>query len=172
MPAALDSYFKAVEARMAVINPDREVVGMVSAQDWPGQDVKFEAFYCLSLTTSPLGRQAYSPASLFYVSHVQWVWMIMGTDVQQGIRGRNRGDRYRTNRLMEAELLKALYPYFAPKAHWSIDANGTLVSTPSDPEDNIWWTPPVFVQKSDKDSGLVYSSAASMVTEITESIAA
>ena len=172
MLPAIDSFYMAVEAALVANNPQRQVLGLLEAQDWPPQEVAFEAFYCLVLGATPLGRQAYSATSPIYVHHLQWVWMIMGTDVQAGIRGRNRGDRYRTNHIMEQELLVGLFPYFAPKLSWTVDVNGNLTGTPYAVPDTILWTPPSFVTRVDKASGLTYGSAAVSLTDIAEQVAA
>ena len=105
---AVDSHYQAVKARMATINPNRQVRGMLMARDWPPTNVKLEAFYLLSLADSSIGRQGYSQAAPMKLAHVQWVWVIVGTDVPQGVRQANRGDRFRTAFQMKDEMTKAL----------------------------------------------------------------
>lgn len=140
--------------------------------DWPNQDVQFEAFYCLVLGAAPIGPQTYSPYAMWMSHSLQWVWMLMGTDVQEGIRGRNRGDRYRTHHTMEQELLAALYPYYTQKKIWSLDGNGALQSAVTDPPESITWTPPIFRTRIDQPSGLTYGSASTELTDMTEVVAA
>jgi hypothetical protein len=65
-----------------------------------------------------------------------------------------------------------LYPYYTPKLSWSVDANGAVTGVPYATPDTILWTPPTFVTRVDKASGLTYSSAAVSLTDIAETVAA
>lgn len=160
---------------MQTINPARQLLGVMSAQDWPPKQVKFEAFYMLVLGQSPAPRSAWSPSVPIVGHEIQFVWLITGSDVQAGQVGRNRGDRYRTDMTMKEELEKALYPGFTEKLSWSVSGqsitNLQLTSVSESPKEFIRWrTPPVFVTKVDKASGVIYGSAAFRMTEMTDTI--
>ena len=169
---ALDSHYFAVKNRILQLNPSRQVVGIMDAQDWPAQDVKFEALYCLCLGESPIGKQGWSPTIPIVYHTVQWTWLIAGTDTQAGIQGKSRGDRYRKNYQIEKELEYGIFPQFAQKNTYSIDGNGVLRITPVVPTEFILWTPVSFAKKSDKVSGLIYGTATTRITDMTGTIAA
>lgn len=176
MSDATDSHFRWVLSRMATINPKRQVFGIMNAQDWPPQQVQFESFYLLSLGEEPIGK-SFDSASVPVLSHtLQWLWIVMGTDLQTGVVGRNRGDRYRIDAQMRAELLQALYPRFCEKQKWVLNGNSlmNLNVTPQslNPVQSVWWSAPAFMRKSDKASGLVYGTAGISMTDMTEFIAA
>lgn len=168
---AIDSHYQAVKARMNGINPSRGVKGLLMARDWPPTAVSLESFYLLTLSDSSIGRQGYSQASPMKIAHVQWVWIIKGTDLQQGVRQSNRGDRFRTAFEMKDELTKALYPGFTEKMNFSLDGDGNWVGTPENPVEYITWTPVDFVEKSDKDSGVIWGTATIRIWQMTDTIA-
>ena len=170
MISAIDSHYLAVKARVQTLNPNRQVVGVMDAMDWPPLDVKMEALYCLALGEVPLGKQAYSASIPVVVHTVQWTWLIAGTDIQKGFQIRSRGDRYRTNYAIEKELENGLFPGFAQKMSVGVDGDGNLVSTPVDPVEYIVWSPASFVKKSDKASGLLYGTCTVRITNMTDVI--
>lgn len=168
---AIDSHYQYVKGRIAAINPQRQVKGLLMAQDWPPKKVALEAFYILNLADSPIGRQGDSATIPIVYEHVQWVWIIAGNDVSTGQQANNRGDRFRTAFQMKDELTQALYPRFAEKFTWSL-VNGTWTPTPLNPVEYIHWPPPEFREKLDKDSGLVYGSAMVTLTTMLDPILA
>lgn len=167
----VDSFYQAAKARMKVINPNRVVKGMLMAQDWPPKTVAMEAFYLLTLKDSAADRNFYSAQTPVKFHHLQWVWIIKGTDIQPGTRAANRGDRFRTMWQMKDELTKALYPNFCEKLSWSLDPAGVWVGVPENPVEYITWTPVEFYEKSAMDSGVVWGSAATKIFDMTDAIA-
>jgi hypothetical protein len=168
--AAIDSHYLAVKARIAAVNSNRQVVGVMSAMDWPPKDVLTEAFYLLVLGAVPLGKQADSATIPVVVHTVQWSWLVVGSDVQKGIQLRSRGDRYRTHFTMKGELLNGTYPRFAQKQVVSLDNSGNLVQTPVSPEEYIIWSPVAFTDRNEKGSGLVYGIGTVRITDMTDAI--
>lgn len=167
---AVDSFYQAVKSRMTDLNPQREVKGMLMAQDWPPKNVALEAFYLLTIHDSPSGKSFYSAVTPVKFHHVQWVWIIKGTDIQQGTRAANRGDRFRTMFTMKDELTKAMYPNFTEKLNWSLDGNGIWAGVAESPVEYITWTPVEFYEKSAMDSGMVWGSAATKIWQMTDTI--
>lgn len=173
---AVDSYWRHAVERMQTINPSRQMLGVMDAQDWPPKEVRFESFYLLVLGEPPLGR-SFASAAIPVVSHeLQWVWMILGTDLTRGKVGRGRGDRYRTDMEMKSELLNANFPMFAEKKEWSISGGSAaaiqLTGTPVTPSESIWWSPLVFTRRTDQESGSIYGAASVSLVDMTEQIAA
>ncbi len=164
MLECIDTYFEYVSGRMATINPDRKVVGVMDAMDWPPKNVLLEGFYLLVIGQRPMiGKQFWS-AAITTLSHtVQWTWLITGSDLTQGKVGRSRGDRYRTNMTMREELIKATYPWFATKEEWTVlgatPSGLALQGTPLTPTEDFWWGPPTFLNRIDRTSGVVYGAA-------------
>ena len=168
---AVDSHYQWVKARILANNPQRLVMGLLNAQDWPNKDIKTEAFYLLVLPEAA-GPNESSTASIQRLSHnVQWVWMIAGTDIPaSGARKANRGDRYRTQVSMKNELINGLFPYYCEKKSWSLDANGRWIGQSLDPAEAISWTRAQFHDRQDKPSGAVYGSAAVSISNMLDQI--
>jgi hypothetical protein len=172
MIAAIDSHYLAVKARIQTMNPNRQVIGVMDAQDWPPQQVTMEAFYCLVLGEVPIGKQGWSATVPIKIHTVQWTWLIAGLDVQKGIQTRSRSSRYRTNYDMEKELEYGMYPGFTQKLIITQDPNNfsNLLTAPTDPVEYITWTPLSIVKKSDKVSGLLYGTATTKITNMSDTI--
>jgi hypothetical protein len=168
----IDSFYLFVKGRIQTKNPTRQVVGVMSGMDWPPETVQMESFYLLILGEAQPTKTALSAAVPIVVHTLQWVWLIAGTDIQANIQIRSRGDRYRTNQMMKEELLYGLYPYFSQKNTVTVSGNGALVVLPVVPTEFIRWSRPVFLDRNDKKSGLVYGSCSVHVTDMTEFIAA
>lgn len=154
-----------------MINPDRKFGGVMDAQEWPTADVDMEALYLLTLGETPLGRQAFSASSPIYVFTAQWTWLIAGNDLDQGVEGRNRGDRYRIDAAIKDELRRSSFPFAAEKKVTTVDSNNLVVRTPFDPKEYIYWQALQFTKRSDKASGLIYGVATAYITGITAAIA-
>ena len=175
---ALDTYFEYVANRMAnVVNPNRKVVAIMDAADWPSKQILMESFYLLVLGQKPIQDKSFWSSEISVYAHtLQWTWLIQGADLTQGKIGRNRGDRYRTNMTMREELIKATYPWFTGKQKWSVVGNtpsgialeGTLVT----PAESIWWTKPTFLNRVDRESGIVYGTGTVQVVDMTETVTA
>jgi len=147
----------------------------MDAADWPPKQIVMEAFYLLTLGEKPIvGKSFWSAASPVVVHTLQWTWLIQGSDLTSGKIGRNRGDRYRTNMTMREELLKATYPWFTQKQTWTVQGNTpsgiALQGTPVVPSESIWWNQPTFLNRIDRESGLVYGTATLQLTDMTETI--
>ena len=176
---AVDSYFQYVAERMATINPDRQMVGVVDAMDWPPKNVDLilSGFYLMTLGQRPLTSKSFWSAAIPVVSHtLQWTWIIAGSDLTSGRVGRSRGDRYRTNMTMREELLKATYPWWTEKKEWSVVGNTpsglALDSESLSPVEFVWWTPPTFLNRMDREAGVIYGAATVQLVEMTEEITA
>lgn len=173
---AVDTYFEYVSNRMAtIVNPQRKVVGVSDAMDWPPKNILFDSFYLLVLGQKPVVGKSFWSASVPVLVHtLQWTWMIQGTDLSGNIVGRSRGDRYRVNMTMRQEILKATYPWFCQKQSWQVTggtpAGLALKGTPVVPSESIWWTPPTFLNRVDSDPGIIYGSATVQLTDMTETI--
>ena len=164
------SHYMYVKGRLATINPARTVKAILDASDWPAPPVVTEAFYLLVLADSAAGRQFYSAAIPVKFHHVQWVWINKGTDLAQGQRKANRGDRFFTMMQMRGELTQALYPNFCEKFTWALDGAGNFESTPENPVEYITWTPVEFQKKSAQDSGVSWGSGATKIWDMTDLI--
>src|SRR5580692_7234491 len=149
----VDSFYQYVKGRINAFTtrtvPDiggGVVAGMLSAQDWPYKGVKFDAFYLLVLGEAPIGKQGYSAAVPIKFHQVQWVWINKGTDLTQGIRQANRGDRYRTMQTMKGELVNGHFPGFCEKLTYSL-VNGVWTGVAENPVEYITWNPIEFHEK-------------------------
>lgn len=177
MLQAVDSYFEYVRNRMLTVNPARKVVGVSDAMDWPSDVAIMNAFYLLTMGEKPItGKSFWSAAVPVVVHSLQWVWLIQGSDLTEGKVGRSRADRYRTNMTMRQELLKANYAWWGEKSNFSVIENTpsgpALQSTPMDPVENVWWTPLTFLNRLDRESGVIYGAASTQLTDMTETITA
>lgn len=176
MLPAIDSYFEYVSDRMAtVVNPNRKIVGLMDAMDWPPKNILMEAFYLLTLGEKPIIGKSFWSSSITTVVHtLQWTWIILGTDLTTGKIGRNRGDRYRVNMRMRQELITANYPWFCQKARWSVQGDTpsgvVLTSDPVDPPEFVWWQKSQFMNRIDRESGTVYGTATVNLVDMTEAV--
>lgn len=177
----IDSYYQYIKGRVNAFStrtvPDigtGVVAGMLSAQDWPSKDVKFDAFYLLVLGEASIGKQGYSASTPIKFHQVQWTWINKGTDLTPGIRQANRGDRYRTMQTMKGELTNGHYPGFCPKLTWAL-VNGTWTGTALTPAEVITWQPIEFHEKWSQPadtSGVGYGSGAVRVADMLDTITA
>lgn len=176
MHDGIDSYFEFIEKGILVANPNRKVAGIVDAMDWPPKNIQLEAFYLMLLGSRGMTGKSFASSSQPVLVHtLQWVWIIAGSDLTQGKIGRSRGDRYRTNMTMREELLVATQAaWWTEKKTWSVVGNTPsgigLQSVSRDPIENIWWTPLVFLNRLDRESGLIYGAATVQVTDILSAL--
>ena len=177
----IDSYYQYVKGRINAFTtrtvPDITngvVAGMLNAQDWPPKSIKFDAFYLLVGTDSPIGRQGYSAAVPIKFHNVQWAWINHGTDLVQGIRQANRGDKYRTMQIMKGELTNGHYPGFCEKFTWALNAAGVWSPTPENPVEYITWNPISFNEKWSQPggAGIGYGSGSVRVEDMLDVITA
>jgi hypothetical protein len=169
---AVDSIYQYVKARILVVNPQRQVKGFLTAQDWPPKNVTLDAFYLLVLGEVAAGRTYYSASTPVKFHQLQWVWINQGTDLTPGIRQANRGTKYRTMQQMKGELQSGLFPNFCEKFSWSLDGNGNWVSAQLIPQQWLLWAPVEFHEKIDKESGIMYGSGAIRVVDQMDEITA
>lgn len=171
---APDSYFAYVESRIQAINPSRKLFGPIDSMDWPPKKLELEAFYLILLSAAPLPLGA-SQASPFMTLPVQWSWIIKGTDLQSGIRGRSRGDRGRTHREMMAELVQGCYPGQTEKKSYTMnDTTGLPVATSFDPVQYMSWSLPSFGDnplgrwggRKIDESGVIYGYATVYLSDV------
>lgn len=169
---AVDSYFQFVKARILEMNPTRKVVAVQEAMDWPPKNVDLESFYLLILNDAPIGKD-FDSASIPTLSiQMQWVWAIVGADLQSPSIGRNRGNKYRVNQTMKGELLYGGFPRYCEKLTYSVDGGGTLVSASLVPQEFIWWGPLRFNQRNDRASGTIYGTGSVSLVNMSDQIAA
>lgn len=177
---AIDSYYQYVKARILststaqafISSGNKRVAGMMDAQDWPPKNVLFECFYLLDVTDTPVGRNFYSAQIPVLFKVMQWVWINKGTDLTQGIRQANRGDRFNNFEVMKGELLLGHFPGFCLKQTWAMNGAGVYTGTPSPINEQLLWKPVEFHKKSDKDSGMIYASAMTRLVDMTDPIVA
>ena len=173
---AIDSYFQNMEKGLALANPSRKVVGIMDAMDWPPKNVQLEAFYLLILGARGISSKGFwSSANPTYVHTVQWTWIIAGSDLTQGTIGRSRGDRYRTNMIMRDELVTATQAaWWTEKLSWSVQGNTptglALQSQELSPSEFIWWSPLTFLNRQDKESGVIYGAATVQITDMESAL--
>lgn len=172
---AIDTFWEYTSGRMATINPNRKMIGVADAMDWPPKSILFEGFYLLVLGEKPvLSREAWSASTPIVVHTCQFSWIIAGQDLTQGVVGRSRGSKYRTNMTMREEILKATYPGFCQKQSWAVLGNSPsglmLQGTPK--QEYITWGPLTFLNRQDKSSGVIYGAATVEITDMTETITA
>lgn len=173
---AIDSYFQFMQAGIVSANPNRKVIGIVDAMDWPPKVVVTEAFYLMVMGERGItGKSFWSSAVPVLVHTLQWVWVITGSDLTQGKVGRSRGDRYRTNMSMRNELLAATQAqWWTEKKQWSVVGNTpsglALMSNELDPVEFVWFTPLTFLNRLDRKSGSIYGAATVQVTDMSGAI--
>jgi hypothetical protein len=167
---AQDSFYQFVKARIQAYNTNRIVAGVLNAQDWPPKNVKLESFYLLIIGEEPVGKQGFSPAVPIKFHLVQWTWIIKGQDLQQGERAANRGGRYRTMQMMKWELTQGMYPNYAEKQTWSLNASGVWTGQSLSPPMFMTWTPVSFHETFDKASQLAYGTGSTRIQDIQQPI--
>lgn len=172
--SALDTYYHYIRQRMidltatVLINGSQvaqPMGGISNAQDWPQVSVEEGQLQLLLLTQQPTQRG--TQAVLEYVYFVQWVWILIGQDIQASQQAFNRGDRYRADQQIIQNLRNAHYPGFCNKSDFTVDSLGVVTRTPATtqvPNNNfeaVRWTMPVMRPKLDThNTGMQYNAAA------------
>lgn len=159
----VDSYYQWVKGRVKILNSQRVFGGIVQARDWPFKEASTGQYYLLIEKDAPSPRIA-SWHSPVYTFSVRWAWLVMGTDLAPTDEAANRGDKYRINVPMQQEILNGCWPGFCEKQLWSItpDPNTNLPVLNSQsyvPSEKLWWTKPVFSEKVDANTGILFSYA-------------
>ena len=170
----VDTYYTYVVQQMAMLKAavfingsqiPQPFGGVVNARDWPQSPVAEGALYLLVLTENPL-RQA-SRTQMGYEYFCQWVWLLMGTDIQLGQIVQSRSDRYRQEMQLMENLRNASYPGWARKQDYSVSTNGVVTSVlssstiPVNPLEMVTWSNLRFMPRADNEkSGVAYGAAA------------
>jgi hypothetical protein len=184
---AVDTYYAYVKSRIVTavlpesepgagdgvpaLNPLRVFGGTLEAAAWPPSDVKDGAIY-LNIQNQFPGKRG-TLANREYRHVLQWTWLTRGTDISQGGQGANRGDRFRLDQEIRAELYQANFPQFCPLVTVTFDqASGTIVRTPYNPIQMCRWTPLSFGPRPAiaDSSGVLYGAAAVDVFAFQQSI--
>lgn len=159
-----ESHYRWVKGRILAQNPGRTVDGIVDALDWPAKQLLPNTFYMILGDISTRAGFG-TPTAEGMANVVQWAWMVPGDDLGANQRGRNRGDRFRINQQMIAELMNGLFPNFCPKQMWTGYENAgvfTYVGKAIDPPETIWWSLPKFSRAkrdNEEKSGIIYTLA-------------
>lgn len=171
--SALDSYYISIQNQMAVLGATVTINGsivpqpfggLVNARDWPQTPPMEGALYLLFINAIP--TKGGTAAQREYEYFLQWVWLIIGSDIVASQQEQSRANRYRTNLQVMENLNQASYPGFARKMDFSADSQGVISSVGSSSDypksdwESIRWTDPRFMPKSDNQSGLIYGAAA------------
>ena len=165
-----------MSAGILAINSARKIVGIMDAMDWPPKNVQNEAFYLLLLGARGITTKGFwSSAQPTLVHTVQWTWIVAGSDLTQGKIGRSRGDRYRTNMKMRDELITSTRgAWWTEKLMWSVVGNTpsgvALKSNELNPTEFIWFTPFVFLNRQDREAGLIYGAASVQITDMESAL--
>lgn len=175
MIETLDTFVMFVKAQLVAVSATVTINGVtgpqrvgevLEARDWPLTAPAQGAIYLLFQAANPL-NQVGTQAQNLYEYHCQWVWLLTGQDLQANQQGANRGDRYRTNLQIMANLRNAHYPGYCPKKSYTADSQGNLTVVPVQstyPKSNvetIVWTKPKFMPRATNDkSGTLYNAAA------------
>lgn len=157
---SLDTYYQYVAGQYAKINPARQLLGMVNAQDWPQAELVDGALYCLYLNSVEIPEQG-TRAQQYFEHYLQWAWVFLGNDLQSTQVGLNRGSRYRSDLAVIEELRQAHFPGFCPKQQTTFDpVAGTPTVTAYSPVETITWsTPKLGTKLAMAQSGISYGTA-------------
>src|SRR5579872_4980786 len=103
MIVAFDTIAYNFKQRLAIVNPQRQFLSYMDAQQWPPKTLVFDAFYLLAVGARESPKQ--SIAVPIYDMLLQAVWVSKGTDINNfnNVLGANRGDRVRTSMMMKEE---------------------------------------------------------------------
>jgi hypothetical protein len=168
-----DTFYQYVKARILEINPVRLFSGIVSASDWPPQEMIPESYYLITSTLDPNRGQGVGTNSWtapIYGEQVQWAWSIIGTDIAPNALATNRGDRYRTYFKMIQEILQGMYPGSCLLKQWIGNEDGTVTGTPYFPQESIMFTKPKFSERMERTTGILFGSASVVITGISPTI--
>ena len=160
---AIDSFYYWVLGRVQTINPARDFGGIVQARDWPMKEANLNTPYLLITAETPVpfmkSVSQYQPNMNYKLS---WAWMIQGDNIPFNAQAANRGNKYKINMQMIQEMLAGHYPGFCSKAQYTVaddgSGNAVQVITPYDPAEQIRWSMPRFIDRIDKQTGILFCS--------------
>ena len=157
----IDSHYQYVKQRILALNQNRVFGGIVEARDWPYKEASDQAFY-LAIDRAAPSRNVASWHSPLYTFEIQWVWIILGTDLSPTVQAANRGDRYRISFAMQEEILQGLWPGFCEKQKWAAGSGdvASVSGTPYVPSEKVWWRRPTFSEKIDRNTGILFGYGA------------
>jgi hypothetical protein len=183
----VDTYYAYVVQQMLAINAQVSVngatiaqpmCGYVAARDWPMTPPIEGGLYLLFLNAVPTDDQ--SRAQKEYEYFCQWVWILIGQDIQADDTSQNRASRYASNMQIMENLRQAHYPgwtveqRFQPTIIGGLPTGGvtgvpTKTQMPgpgssviqTSPIEIVRWTDLRFIPRQDNQkSGLIYGAAA------------
>lgn len=166
---ALDSHYVYVMQRILAQFPAQPIGGIVEARDWPFQEAVDQALYFLTGVPEKTSRAVNSRQSAMVTYSARWVWMDIGSNLQQGQQASNRGDKYRTTATVRSVISYGLYPGFCTKNQYNIQDNGSgvaqlVTTTPWTGIENVWWSKPDFATRQDQVTGIIFGYAAVAVS--------
>jgi hypothetical protein len=171
-----DSLYFYVRSRIIAINANRKFGGIISALDWPLKEAQIGSFYMMATTLEPVRTSSYGGNSWsgpMYTERIQWVWQLIGTDIQQGNRMANRGDRYRLHYQMIQELLSGIYPGYCEIKQFAASDNTQLPEPVSySPKEFIRMSKPSFGERIDTSTGILFGSATMQLSSFSPAITA
>src|SRR5436305_10741709 len=112
---AVDTYYEYVVQQMQKINPAFVFGGIANARGWPQTTPASGEVFLLVLKSVPTLNDLSTRSQRLYEEFCQWVWILVGNDLQAAQEGQNRGDVYRTDFLIQEQLRQANYPGFTQK---------------------------------------------------------
>lgn len=172
--SAVDTYFRHMAQRLLTNNAQVAIngavvsqpIGIVSnAQDWPQIKPVEGAVYLLVLDQQPVQKQM-SKVQVYYEYILQWVWILIGTDIPPDSQAANRGDNYRSNAQIQENLFQANFPGFTQEYDFVGNGDGTVTATPTvtaypvSPVSIVRWSELRFMPKGNQGAGVVYGAAA------------
>src|SRR5262245_49025796 len=126
MIEVIDSYYTYVKQQMGIVDAQQRFGPIIQARDWPQTPPLDSTLYLIVINASPIVPS--TPSVMLYAYSVQWIWLVMGNDIQPNERKENRGDRYRNSFSMMKNLRDANFPGYCPKKLFEADASGVITS--------------------------------------------
>jgi hypothetical protein len=158
---SIDTYYGWMYQQMQMVNPARvaSMLGYALATDWPQLELTDGGIYLLYVNSVDTGKGTkHSP---LYTHFLQWVWLLLGTDIQASQVAANRGDRLRTHAAIQEDLRQGNFPGFCQKATFTPNTQtGSGNYTQSNPEEMIRWTELKMPTKWNIKAGAIYGTAA------------
>jgi len=181
----LDTYYSFIKSQMSLLGATITVSingqptpiaqpfgGVVNAADWPQQPLvnpvtpEGTLFLLVINAVEVPSREVSTESQTLYQFQCQWVWVLLGSDIQNGQQGMNRGDRYRTNLQIIDNLNQSHFPGFTQQKDYAVDSEGNVTSQfsttpyPANPIEIVRWSNLRFMPKSENQkTGLVYGAA-------------
>ena len=163
--SSIDSYYAFVVKQMAQVNSSRvaSMLGMAESQDWPQLEIVDGGIYLLHVGSTPMQSRQSTEMFTLFEHAVQWVWILLGSDIQAADQAANRGDRYRSSLAIFEDLHHASYPGFCCKGEVTVDAQGNVSMPITNPLEMVRWTG-LRLRKTQKiESGALYGVVATEI---------